>query len=415
MHSSIENKSIVQSSTIPEIRISLNKEVEENIQVVLEDESKTPIQFDAILEAKDIVIHPKESFKQSNTYFVRINNLVGLDGSNMNNEYVLQFTIDDGPKIVSTNISSRFLTTSNIVLTFNQNIKTLQNIKNIVKLNSTSNYTYSISKNQVIINSDGNLDICKNYTINIYKGLVSDTDLVSSSSYTYTLKTTCKRVLVMGTSVQGRPIYAYYFGNGSRKIIFFAAMHGSEANTQSTLTKWIIELENNSTSIPSDKTIIVIPSLNPDGIANRSRFNANGVDLNRNFDSSTWVTGTYLKDEFYSTGGGSAPFSEPESIALRDLIYRESPYVTISYHSAAGYVIPSNTSKAIELAGTYSRLSGYTYINPGADGAFTYDITGTFEEWAEEKGLNGLVVELSSAYVDQFTQNKAAMWDMVKQ
>ena len=96
-------------------------------------------------------------------------------------------------------------------------------------------------------------------------------------------------------------------------------------------------------------------------------------------------------------------------------MYRESPYLTLSYHSAAGYVIPTNSSSAISKAYSYSQLSGYTYVNPGAEGSFSYDITGTFEEWAEGRGYSALVVELSSAYYDQFLQNSRAMWKMVEQ
>jgi len=180
------------------------------------------------------------------------------------------------------------------------------------------------------------------------------------------------------------------------------------------MNRWATELENNSDRIPADKTIIVIPTVNPDGIANRSRFNANGVDLNRNFDTPNWVTGTYLQTDFYPTGGGSAPFSEPESQDIRDLMYRENPYLTLTYHAAAGYVIPTNSSYAIEKAHTYSQLSGYSYVNPDAVGAFTYDITGTFEEWAEGHGFNVLVIELSSWSSDQFTLNSKAMWKMVE-
>jgi hypothetical protein len=340
-------------------------------------------------------------------------NLTGIDGSQMEKEYTLQFSIDDGPKITDTNISSSFSVSGNIILTFNQNIKN-QNIKDYIKLNSNTDYSYSISKNKITINPTSNLGGCRNYTLSIDKGIVGITNLISSKTYSYTISTQCRRVVSIGTSVRGRSIYATYFGYGSKKIVFFASMHGSEANTKSTLDRLISDLYTYRARIPTDKTIIVIPTLNPDGIANKSRFNAHGVDLNRNFDSSSWVSGTYFLKNYYPTGGGTYPFSEPESIAIRNLLSRENPYLTISYHSAAGYVIPTNTSRGLNAAGIYSRLSGYTYTPPGTEGDFSYDITGTFEEWAQEHGYSGMVIELSSAYVDQFSQNRNAMWEMIE-
>ena len=410
--SSIANNSVLQNPSVGQIDITLNKEVESSYQIQLMDSAGNNITYESTVVGKLLSIYPKEIFKQNTTYLIKVNDLRGLDGSQLESEFILQFSIDDGPKITSTNMRPGFSTSGNIVLTFNQNIKT-QNIKAYVKFATGLEYSYSIYKNQITINPSNNFDSCQSYSLNIAKGLLGTTDLVSTNSYTYTLKTKCERVASIGTSVQGRPIYASYFGTGNKKIVFFAAMHGSESNTKTLLNKWIAELESNSSKIPSDKTIIIIPTLNPDGIANKTRFNANGVDVNRNFDSSTWVSGTYFLSNFYPLGGGNNPFSEPESVAIKNFVNNNAPYLTVSYHSAAGCVIPTSSSYTIQLGHMYSQLSGYSYVNPGGAGAFTYDITGTFEEWADENGKNALVVELSSLYVDQFTQNKAAMWKMV--
>ena len=413
VQSSIKNKAVIQNTSIQQIILTLNKDIQQDIQATVEDSNRNQIKSSNTLSGRNIVVVPQEKFKQNTTYFVKLNNLVGLDGSKQKSEYILEFAIDDGPKIIGTNLVSGFSVSNNIVLTFNQNLKE-QNIKNFVKINDKTEYSYSINKNKVTINPTNNLYSCRSYSIDVNKGLVGTTGLISSKSSTYTLRTQCKRVVRIGTSVQGRGIYATYFGTGSKKIVFFASMHGSEANTKTTLNRLIYDLENNKYRIPTNKTIIVIPTVNPDGIANRTRFNAHGVDLNRNFDSSTWVSGTYFLTHYYPLGGGTTPFSEPESVAIRNLVYRESPYLTISYHSAAGYVIPTNTSRGIELGIIYSQLSGYRYTPPGTEGSFSYDITGTFEEWAGEHGYSGIVIELSSAYVDQFTQNRNAMWKMIE-
>lgn len=412
--SSIGQNGVVSSITIPEISLTLNKEIKDTLQISIKDESGYSLEFASLLQEKNILIQPKENFKQSTSYTITVSNLEGIDGSKAENDYTLSFSIGDGPKITGSNMKTGFSTGDNIVLTFNQDLKTQQDIKKYITINSTTEYSYSIKKNQITINPTNTLNTCTVYKLDISKGLTGTSGLVASTGSSHTFKTRCYRVVSLGTSVQGRNIYAYYFGNGSKKILFFASMHGSESNTKSTMTKWIDELEINSSKIPSDKTVIVIPTLNPDGVANKSRFNANGVDLNRNFAAADWAPGTYLQSNFYPTGGGISPFSEPESLIMKNLLLRESPYISLSYHSAAGYVVVSNTAKGIEMGQIYSQLSKYRYIAPTTHDAFSYDITGTFEGWAEEQGYSSLVIELSSAYTDQFLQNKSAMWKMVE-
>lgn len=412
--SSISNNEVIKNSKIGEITLTLNKEILSVSDIKIEDSNENSINVTNEIRGKSILIYPQETFLQGQKYILYIKNLIGLDNSVLEKEYILNFSIDDGPSITGTNLKNGFLTSNNIVLTFDQDIDRSQNIKNFITVDTGTTYSFTIYKNRITINPSSTLSFCKGHTVKIKDGIKGSTGLISTKPYSYTFKTTCTRTYRIGKSVEGRSIYAYYLGTGSKKIIFYAAMHGSEYNTKYTLTNWIVELENNIKNIPNDKTIIILPTLNPDGVNKNTRFNANGVDLNRNFDTSTWASGTYFLDKYYETGGGSSPFSEPESRAIRDLILRELPYLTLSYHSAAGYVIPSNTSKAIDFAKIYSSKSGYKYIAPGTEGSFTYDITGSFGQWSQERGYNSLTVELSSFYSNQFIQNKSAMWEMVK-
>lgn len=411
--SSIANGSAIQTPSVSEIVLTLNKEVEEGYTISFTDSNSNPVQFSFQTESQAIRITVLQTLTQGMSYNIKIGNLDGKDGSHYIGDYTLQFSVSDGPKVSSSNMGTGFSTTGNIVVTFDQNLSKTQNLKSFIQFNSGTDYSYVVYNNQITINPNFTLDSCKSYSLSISKGIQSTTGLVSTTGYTASIKTKCQRVASVGTSVEGRSIYAYYFGTGSKKIVFFGSMHGTESNTQTLLTEWINELETNNTRIPSDKTVIVIPTFNPDGIANRTRFNANGVDLNRNFGSSSWTSGTYFLSNYYPLGGGATAFSEPETLAIKNLILNQSPYLAISYHSAAGYVIPSNTAYGISMAHTYSDMSGYSYVSPGASGAFTYDITGTFEEWMEENGRNALVVEISSLYSDQFTLNKSAMWKMV--
>lgn len=78
---------------------------------------------------------------------------------------------------------------------------------------------------------------------------------------------------------------------------------------------------------PDDMEVWLVPALNVDGVAAGTRWNANGVDLNRNFP---WG---WREDD-----GGPAPLSEPESAAAVALIDRLQPDIVVWVHQPYGYV-----------------------------------------------------------------------------
>lgn len=72
--------------------------------------------------------------------------------------------------------------------------------------------------------------------------------------------------------------------------------------------------------------MIVLPLANPDGGTRGTRYNARGVDLNRNCDCH-WRAAS-------EEPSGAAPWSEPESRALRDFILAWLPAKIVSLHWA---------------------------------------------------------------------------------
>ena len=68
-----------------------------------------------------------------------------------------------------------------------------------------------------------------------------------------------------------------------------------------------------------------MPKYNPDGASRRTRQNARGVDLNRNFPRN-WkpLTGTY--------NSGPGPASEPETKAIMAFLRAVRPAYVISFH-----------------------------------------------------------------------------------
>ncbi len=121
-------------------------------------------------------------------------------------------------------------------------------------------------------------------------------------------------------------------------------------------------------------------SVNPDGDSDHVRGNAHGVDLNRNF-SVGWSG-----DAAYA--GGPHPFSEPESRAVRDLVKRLRPKITIYYHQPWNRVlVPCHGRAPVERR--YARITGMKTSCRGED------LPGTAIDWQNAK-MPGLafVVEL---------------------
>lgn len=149
----------------------------------------------------------------------------------------------------------------------------------------------------------------------------------------------------IGRSVQNRPIVAFASGpsDAALKVLVVGAIHGDETAGMRIARRLI-------RAAPIRRVrLIVVPTINPDGVAANTRGNARGVDLNRNFPFH-WRP---LSGGEYS---GRTPLSEPESRATRRLILRERPDVTIWFHQPFGLIDrpegnPFAASRFAELTG----------------------------------------------------------------
>ena len=132
------------------------------------------------------------------------------------------------------------------------------------------------------------------------------------------------RAETIGLSGLGRPIRALQRGRAgaSRTILVVGCIHGDEC-AGTGITRRVARA-----SAPEGAEIWIVHVANPDGRAARTRQNARGVDLNRNFRSGWRAAGQAWDPEY----PGRAPFSEPESRAARALVRRIRPDVTIWYH-----------------------------------------------------------------------------------
>ncbi|MBN1805823.1 MAG: DUF2817 domain-containing protein [Sedimentisphaerales bacterium] len=127
---------------------------------------------------------------------------------------------------------------------------------------------------------------------------------------------------IAGRSVQRMPILSYVFGQGPDVTFIMAGIHGNEPAGIPLVRKLTKYLQNRP-EIMQGRKLVLLAVANPDGVAHRSRFNANGVDLNRNFPSANRVN--------ERTTGASA-LSEPEARVIKQLIDQHSPDRIVSIH-----------------------------------------------------------------------------------
>ncbi|MFL5821663.1 MAG: M14 family zinc carboxypeptidase [Solirubrobacteraceae bacterium] len=151
---------------------------------------------------------------------------------------------------------------------------------------------------------------------------------------------TAARTVVFGHSVRGRALVARERGGPgtARRVLVVGCIHGNECAGQA-VTRRLAAL-----GVAAGADLWLVDNANPDGTALRRRQNAHGVDLNRNFPYR-WRQLDHPGGSYWS---GPRPLSEPESRALRRLILRLRPDVTIWYHQHMRLVDQSGGDAAVE-------------------------------------------------------------------
>jgi len=162
-----------------------------------------------------------------------------------------------------------------------------------------------------------------------------------------TLVTGRTDTIEIGRSVLGRPITARAVGTwGGPVALAVGAIHGDEsagvglvgvlrANPPAGALTWLIEVAN------------------PDGYATGQRFNARGVDLNRNFPVG-WQP-SFEGDPSV----GPAPLSEPESAALAQFLQLVRPTVGVWWHQVGDWVdVAASGVARTDLLVRYAQVAG---------------------------------------------------------
>lgn len=246
----------------------------------------------------------------------------------------------------------------------------------------------------------------------------------------------------IGQTVDGNKLYDFRVGNpaAERHLLVFGGIHAREYITAQLVMRQLVQLLSDQSmngsyenmavrELLSNTEIHFIPMANPDGIGisqlgleglrteavretvrqiaskdgkalteaylRQWKSNANGVDLNRNFDALWESYNDHLGHASADHYKGTAPECELESKALADLTRQFQFDATLSYHTQ-GEVIYWNFGQEGELkdmslllANRVSELTGYRL-----DGNFQALDTAGYKDWAISKmGIPSLTIE----------------------
>jgi protein MpaA len=160
-----------------------------------------------------------------------------------------------------------------------------------------------------------------------------------------------RHVETIGRSTEGRPIRAIALGDreAARRILVVGCIHGNEC-AGIRATRRLARL-----TAPGGSVVWIVHQLNPDGARRGVRQNARGVDLNRNFRTAWRAAGRPWDGEY----PGPRPFSERETRAIRRLVLRIRPQVTIWYHQPQRMVRAWGPS--VRVARRYAARAGLRY------------------------------------------------------
>jgi hypothetical protein len=253
------------------------------------------------------------------------------------------------------------------------------------------------------------------------------------------------RVVELGRSLRGKPIVALVVGRGEARVLYLGLHHAREWLSADLVLRLAAHFAQSKETFAAREAWFV-PVVNPDGYdqsfergfrawRKNTRDNdgdgkltaQDGVDLNRNYDYRWGDAPRASPDPASMEYRGRAPFSEPETRAIRDLMQRRRFAFAVAYHSFGSYLVypaarglvprePPDEPIFPALAGDSRRPAIRSRLRRTRHGDEPFrvvhanpDIGGRFDSWAYHRaGVLAFYVELHDGYEFEFPEDESA-------
>jgi hypothetical protein len=375
----------------------------------------TPVSAQVRTEGPRVLLAWSDDLPREKDFRLTLAAAAGSDGSVLEEPYSLRFRTSGGPRVLGVSIgSSSVAPDARAVVTFDQPLAADADIAHLAGIGG-GGATISRQGSSQVAFALRNVPHCGAFSLTIAKGLMSAGGVPSSQSWSYGSRVTCRTTRTIGYSVRGRPIQAYFYGSGPSTVLFTGGIHGDEPSGVYIMQDWAAHLDANAYKIPAGRQVVVVPNLNPDGIASGQRYNAHNVNIDRNFPSSDWISDIGLGDgRVVPKGGGAVPLSEPETQAIANLTSSLQLRAEYSFHSQGALVGANKVADSVALGSRYAASVGYGTMFYNPEQIMGYTLTGEYEIWIGEKfGAPAVLIELPTHTGRYFSRHLNVLWTMV--
>jgi len=230
------------------------------------------------------------------------------------------------------------------------------------------------------------------------------------------------RLYDLGHSVQGRTLWGLKItknpdiAEDEPEVRICGNHHGNEfmsAEMPLMLAQYITDnygTDPDITALVDAREIWIIPMVNPDGHEAQTRTNANGVDINRDY-GYMWESGW----------DSPAPFSQPETQAMRANALQHNFVLSLSYHTSGDIInyvwnykhmsVP-DVNVTVQLSNDFAVHNGYEVI----DGYDWYQTRGDLNDFSYGcRGDIDWTIEIQDTNIpNAWSKNRDAMLGIIQ-